>query len=51
MSNPRNFVPAKTILMILLALLLSPSFAQGQVNGQGQRPYMGWSSFSQQTIV
>jgi len=37
--------------MILLALLLSPSFTQGQVNGQGQRPYMGWSSFSQQTIV
>ena len=32
-----------------LALALTAA-AHGQVNGVGQRPYLGWSSFSQQTI-
>lgn len=31
-----------------LLLLIVPAFAQ--VNGVGQRPYLGWSSFSEQTI-
>src|ERR1700679_2284550 len=32
------------------ALLLSIAPVFAQVNGEGQRPYLGWSSFSEQTI-
>ncbi len=31
-------------------LTLAASAASAQVNGVGQKPYLGWSSFSQQTI-
>src|SRR6202007_3198711 len=31
-------------------LLFSHSPAQAQVNGVGQKPYLGWSTFSEQTI-
>src|SRR5246127_2173890 len=43
----------KDICSLLLAatgLLFSHSPAQAQVNGVGQRPYLGWSTFSEQTI-
>jgi alpha-galactosidase len=41
------------LLPIVIAgssMLISPFQVAGQVNGVGQRPYMGWSSFSEQTI-
>lgn len=34
----------------ILCVLFGPS-AQGQVNGLGQRPFLGWSTYSEQTIV
>lgn len=38
-------------IVILTAALASLTFAaRAQVNGVGQRPYLGWSSFSQQTL-
>jgi alpha-galactosidase len=37
-----------TRLSALLLLSAAPAFAQ--INGVGQRPYLGWSSFSEQTI-
>ncbi len=30
--------------------LVLPSWANAQVNGVGQKPYLGWSTFSEQTI-
>src|SRR6201998_308340 len=33
-----------------LTLLLAVAAAPAQVNGVGQRPYLGWSTFSEQTI-
>src|ERR1700750_331517 len=38
------------ISLILAATFLVFAAARAQVNGEGQRPYLGWSSFSQQTI-
>jgi alpha-galactosidase len=42
-------------LVVVISLILAAAFlvfpsARAQVNGEGQRPYLGWSSFSQQTI-
>ena len=38
-------------IVILTAALASLTFAaRAQVNGVGQKPYLGWSSFSQQTL-
>jgi len=37
--------------LLLLAVLISPVAALSQVNGLGNRPYLGWSTYSQQTIV
>jgi alpha-galactosidase len=45
--RPR-LVPA--ISLILATAFLVFASARAQVNGEGQRPYLGWSSFSQQTI-
>ena len=38
------------ISLILAAAFLVLPWARAQVNGEGQRPYLGWSSFSEQTI-
>ncbi|WP_184222511.1 chitobiase/beta-hexosaminidase C-terminal domain-containing protein [Granulicella aggregans] len=35
---------------MLLALFATASLGNAQVNGVGQQPYLGWSSFSEQTI-
>lgn len=43
----------KSLLPMVIAgssMLISPFQVAGQVNGVGQRPYLGWSSFSEQTI-
>jgi hypothetical protein len=43
----------RTFLAIATASLLFSSFAApagAQVNGAGQKPYLGWSTFSEQTI-
>src|ERR1700739_2713088 len=39
-----------SLLLAATGLLFSHSPAQAQVNGVGQRPYLGWSTFSEQTI-
>ena len=41
---------ALPLLFIAASLLGSQLSARAQVNNVGQRPYLGWSSFSQQTI-
>ena len=40
-----------SVSLFLLAVLISPVAALSQVNGLGNRPYLGWSTYSQQTIV
>ena len=37
--------------LLIAATLLPQTLARAQVNGVGQKPYLGWSTFSQQTIV
>jgi alpha-galactosidase len=37
-------------VLFLTGLLISPANVAAQVNGTGQRPYLGWSTFSQQTL-
>jgi hypothetical protein len=51
-SKPRT-VKIRLVLSALLSgaiTLLSWSPALAQVNGVGERPYLGWSTFSEQTI-
>jgi alpha-galactosidase len=51
--HPSRALPKAIRLLILLsctALLLPSLRASAQVNGVGQRPYLGWSTFSEQTI-
>jgi alpha-galactosidase len=36
------------LVALVLAILSSPIYAQ--VNGVGEKPYLGWNSFSQQTV-
>ncbi|MGF6712280.1 alpha-galactosidase [Luteibacter sp. W1I16] len=43
-------VPAFSRLALACGLMSLATTAAAQVNGAGQRPYLGWSSFSQQTI-
>ena len=38
-------------LMVLLILLFSAANALAQPNGIGQKPLLGWSTYSQQTVV
>ena len=42
----------RPLLLVLLMFSLLPCVweASAQVNGVGQRPYLGWSTFSEQTI-
>jgi alpha-galactosidase len=37
--------------LLIAAALLPQTFAHAQVNGVGEKPYLGWSTYSQQTIV
>jgi alpha-galactosidase len=39
-----------SLFVLCSSLLLSPLIASAQVNGVGQRSYLGWSTFSEQTI-
>src|ERR1700729_537870 len=48
-SHQRFFKPLLLSLAGVCLLMLS-FLAHAQVNGVGQRPYLGWSSFSEQTI-
>lgn len=41
---------AATIAGIMTVALLTIASIHAQVNGQGRRPYLGWSSFSEQTV-
>jgi len=40
-------LPLPTVIAVVIALF---TCASAQVNNAGQKPYLGWSSFSQQTI-
>ena len=42
--------PSLTRLALACGLLSLAAGASAQVNGVGQKPYLGWSSFSQQTL-
>ena len=44
----KHFVIPITALLVGVGLLVRS--ADAQVNGVGEKPYLGWSSFSQQTI-
>ena len=48
--HDRSRRPAFRRLAIACALSLAAPCALAQVNGVAQKPYLGWSSFSQQTI-
>jgi alpha-galactosidase len=37
--------------LLITATLLPQTSARAQVNGLGEKPYLGWSTYSQQTIV
>ena len=41
---------ASSLLLAAVSLCSAHLPAQAQVNGVGQRPYLGWSTFSEQTI-
>src|ERR1700748_3044107 len=51
---PSNNIPLLTSRRLFPAILLTALAAclpsSAQVNGLGQRPFLGWSSFSEQTI-
>lgn len=48
--RPAVATPAFAALLAGLALCMTASPSDAQTNGVGQRPYLGWSSFSQQTV-
>lgn len=51
LSNDIPRVPSRTwFAPILVAALAACLPSSAQVNGVGQRPFLGWSSFSEQTI-
>ncbi|QHN03597.1 alpha-galactosidase [Granulicella sp. WH15] len=41
---------ALSLLLATSSLFAPHQFVQAQVNGVGQKPYLGWSTFSEQTI-
>src|ERR1700745_369736 len=45
-----KFCFKKVTLVAVSSLLGLAALTHAQVNGVGQRPYLGWSSFSQQTL-
>jgi alpha-galactosidase len=46
----KGFASSSFGLFVFGNIFLSPLTLQAQVNGAGQRPYLGWSSFSEQTL-
>ena len=50
-NSPRRPALRRLLLLLLICGLLPSTWqAVAQVNGVGQRPYLGWSTFSEQTI-
>jgi alpha-galactosidase len=50
-NSPRRSALRRLLLLLLICGLLPSTWqAVAQVNGVGQRPYLGWSTFSEQTI-
>jgi len=49
-SIKRELGAALVIALTLAGQLIAPQKSSAQVNGVGQRPYLGWSTFSEQTI-
>jgi alpha-galactosidase len=53
-SNPRasanRRIQSHLFIVLAAASLLLSTSANAQVNGAGERPYLGWSTFSEQTI-
>src|SRR6266850_5723719 len=49
--RPRNYRFIAVCVYLLSGLLGAALCVFAQVNDVGQRPYLGWSSFSQQTIT
>ncbi|MDF4003059.1 CBM35 domain-containing protein [Luteibacter sp. PPL552] len=47
---PDRHVVLRPMLVVACGLLMGAMPAHAQVNGVARRPYLGWSSFSQQTI-
>lgn len=45
----QNRIRRHAIVFALLCIVLT-GLANAQVNGEGDRPYLGWSSYSQQTL-
>src|ERR1700731_2522249 len=51
-GSPKGFRRVLKAAALLLAIALLPQpFARAQVNNLGQKPYLGWSTYSQQTIA
>ena len=48
-SGKQNRIRRHAIVFALLCIVLT-GLANAQVNGEGDRPYLGWSSYSQQTL-
>jgi alpha-galactosidase len=48
---PNRKPPFFILLMTAVLTLVFTTAAVAQVNGEGKRPYLGWSTYSQQTIV
>ena len=50
-NSPRRSALRRLLLPLLICGLLPSTWqAVAQVNGVGRRPYLGWSTFSEQTI-
>ncbi|MET0617312.1 MAG: glycoside hydrolase family 27 protein, partial [Luteibacter sp.] len=49
-QRTRSLLPAALRLALAASLLVGATGASAQVNGVGQKPYLGWSSFSEQTV-
>src|SRR5882757_5449594 len=48
---PYRKPPVSVLLMAVVLMLSFTASAIAQVNGLGKKPYLGWSTYSQQTIV
>jgi alpha-galactosidase len=49
-SRKREFLAAFVVALTVGSQLIAPHTTAAQVNGGGERPYLGWSTFSEQTI-
>jgi hypothetical protein len=50
LHSKREFRAALVIALTLGSQLIAPHKSIAHVNGVGQRPYLGWSTYSEQTI-